>query len=325
MSGDEIALADGFGVGGPGRPQFSVSWNGVLAFRPDSAGAVYQPTWYSRSGVAEGPLGPKGPYNAMELSNDGRTLALDQFTEKESSVWLVDLERGTSARFTSDSYSVDPVWFPSGDRLAYVSVRDTPPNPFMRTLNGVETRLARLPKAVALGSVTRDGATITGHIDEAGSHEDLWLFPTAPNATPTLFLRTPFNESSPRLSPDDRWVAFTSDENGADQIYVTTFPKAGRRYPVSTDLGTNARWSADGKEILFRSRLRLMAATFSVSTSGEPSIGKPRELFSVPEGTSGNWVVTKDGRRFLFNLRVSPRQPASMTVVLNWPQLAAGK
>jgi Tol biopolymer transport system component len=325
VAGDETALADGFGIGGPGRPQFSISRTGVLAFRPVGDPAIYQPTWFSRSGVQQGTLGTPGPYGSMELSKDGRTLAFDQFTEKESSTWLLDLARGTAARFTSDAYSVDPVWFPDGDRLAYVSVRDTPPNPFMKTMAGVETRLARLPKAVALGSVTPDGATILGGSLSPGTHDDLWLFPTTPDATPTVFLQTPFNESTPRLSPDGRWVAFTSDESGTNEIYVTTFPKAGRRHRVSADVGTNARWSADGKEIIFRSRLRLMSATFTAPANGEPSIGAPRVLFTLPEGTAPNWVVADNGQRFLFNLRVTARQPAPMTVMLNWPAIVRGK
>ena len=325
VSGDEVALADGFGIGGPGRPQFSISRTGVLAFRPSGDTAVHQPTWFSRSGVQQGTLGAAGPYSSMELSKDGRTLAFDQFTEKESSTWLLDLARGTAARFTADAYSVGPVWFPDGDRLAYVSVRDTPPNPFMKTLAGVETRLARLPKAVVLGSVTPDGATILGDVLSPGTNDDLWLFPTTPTATPTLFLQTPFNESMPRLSPDGRWVAFTSDESGTNEIYVTTFPKAGRRHRVSADVGTNARWSADGKEIIYRSRLRMMSATFAPSAAGEPSIGTPRVLFTLPEGTASSWVVADNGQRFLFNLRVTARQSAPMTVVLNWPELVRGQ
>jgi len=325
VTGDEVTLADRFGIGGPGRPQFSISLNGVLAFRPTSDPGTYQPAWFSRTGVQQGTLGAPGPHRSMELSKDGRTLAYDQFTEKESSIWLLDLERGTTARFTSESYSVNPVWFPDGDRLAYVSVRDTPPNPFVKTMAGVETRLARVPRAVSLGSVTADGATILGELFSPGTNDDLWLFATAPNAAPTVFLQTPFNESTPRLSPNGQWVAFTSDESGANEIYVTTFPKAGRRYRVSSDLGASARWNADGKEILYRSRLRMMAAAFSASADGVPTIGTPRVLFTLPEGTADSWIVADNGQKFLFDLRATSRQPSPMTVVVNWPAMAGAK
>ena len=258
------------------------------------------------------------------LSRDGRTLAFDRFSEREVSTWLMDVERGTTTRFTSEMYAAGPVWFPDGDRLAFVSVRDTPPNPFLKTMAGVETRLARMPKAVVLGSVTPDGTAVLGDLLEPATGDDLWLFPATVNAKPELFLQTPFNESTPRISPDGKWVAFTSDESGTDEIYVTTFPKAGRRHRVSADVGTSARWSADGKEILYRSRLRVMSATFA-ATGDAPAIGTPRELFTLPEGTGGEWVVADNGQRFLFKLRVTARQSAPMTVILNWPAMARGK
>jgi len=324
VTSDEAVLADGFGIGGAGRPQFSVSRNGVLAFRPVADRASYQPTWFSRSGVKHAALIAPGPYSTMELSKDGRTLAFDQFTEKESSIWLVDIARGTPTRFTSDPYAVGPVWFPDGDRLAYVSVRDTPPNPFMKTMAGVETRLARTPKAVVLGSVTTDGTAILASVLSPGTNEDLWIFPATPGGTPTVYLQTPFDEISPRLSPDGGWVAFSSTEGGEYEIYVATFPKAGRRHRVSGDVGTNPGWSAGGKEILYRSGRRVMSATFAVGAAGEPTIGTPRELFTLPEG-AGNWVVADNGQRLLINLRVTARQVAPMTVVLNWPAIVAGR
>jgi serine/threonine protein kinase/Tol biopolymer transport system component len=319
VTGDEVALADGFGIGGPGRPMFGISRSGVLAFRPAGDSATYQPTWFLRNGARQGTLGAAGPIGAMDLSKDGRTLAFDRFSEQEVSTWLMDVGRGTTTRFTSDMYATGPVWFPDGDRLAFVSVRDTPPNPFLKTMSGVETRLARMPKAVVLGSVTPDGTAVLGDLLEAATGDDLWLFPATPNARPELFLQTPFNESTPRISPDGKWVAFTSDESGTDEIYVTTFPKAGRRHRVSADVGTSARWSAGGQEIVYRSRLRVMSVSFAASGDGAPAIGPPRELFSLPEGTGGEWVVADNGQRFLFKLRVTARQSAPMTVILNWP------
>ena len=82
---------------------------------------------------------------------------------------------------------------------------------------------------------------------------------------------------------------------------------------------------ADGKEILYRSRLRMMAAPFSASADGVPTIGTPRVLFTLPEGTADSWIVADNGQKFLFDLRATARQPSPMTVVVNWPAMPGAK
>jgi hypothetical protein len=118
-------------------------------------------------------------------------------------------------------------------------------------------------------------------------------------------LQTPFDERDVRLSPDGEWPTFTSNESGTGEAYVTTFPTAGRRHRASTDGGGQARWGAGGKEIVFQSRNRLMSATFSVTPAGDPALGTPRVLFTLPED-AGRWTVADNGQRFLVNLQVTP-------------------
>ena len=321
VTGEEVALAEGFGIGGPGVPQFSASRGGVLVSRPVGSLSVVQPTWYLRSGATKGTVGPPGQYGTMNISRDGRFAALDQLVAgKEFSSWILDLERGTLARFTTGAYSAQPVWFSDGDRLAFVAVRDTPPNPFVMTLAGVETRLARLPKAVVTGGVTPDGQLVVGSLLAPETNDDLWIFPTTAGTAPSVFLQTPFDENQPRLSADGKWVAFTSNESGANEVYVTSFPKAGRRHRVSMDGGNQPQWNPNGQEVFYRSRNRVMAAPMSVLSSGEPSLGTPRELFAVPD-RAGTYVVTDNGQRFLVNVEVTPRSSPPMTILINWPAL----
>jgi len=141
FTGEAAPIAEGFGIGGPGQPPFSVSETGVLVFRPVGVFDQMQPTWISRTGVQLGVVGTPAPYRVFDLSPDGQTLAAETQTEQQRAIWTIDIARGTSSRFTSETYSQDPRWFPTGDKIAYGSVRDTPPNPFVRTLAGVETRL----------------------------------------------------------------------------------------------------------------------------------------------------------------------------------------
>jgi eukaryotic-like serine/threonine-protein kinase len=130
-----------------------------------------------------------------------------------------------------------------------------------------------------------------------------------------------------RLSPDGRWILWTSAESGRREIYVQRFPDGSSRQQVSVNGGASGRWSPDGREIFFVSPdARLMAASFD-SHGGSPRISIPTLLFPVSraqlEGAyigsqAYNWDVSPDGKKFLILLPVSETDPSSITVVLNW-------
>jgi dipeptidyl aminopeptidase/acylaminoacyl peptidase len=321
LSGAAFPLAQGFGIGGPGNPRFGVSDNGVLVFRQMGEPATFQPTWFGRDGTPQGTVGPPGPYRSFDLSPDGLTLALDRYTEKDVSIWLVDVTRGTSTRFTSDSFSAAPRWSPQGDRLQFGSVRDTAPNPFVRTLAGAEQRLARLPANVDITSWAPDGRLLIGDITNVKTQTDLWLFSASGEEAPAPFIQTSFDERDAHISPDGRWVAFTSDEGGTPEIYVTTFPDPGRRVRVSTQGGDAARWRDDGKELFFQTKGKLVVASVATAAAATGTIGLqaglPRELFTLPADTRF-WIPAKGGERFLVSVLVMKPVPAPIQVVLNW-------
>jgi Tol biopolymer transport system component len=326
VTGDEFPLADGFGIGGPGYPAFAVSNNGVLVFRREGEQPTNQVTWFGRDGSRQGTLGPPGPYDSFDLSPDGQTLALTRATEKETSIWLLDVARGTSTRFTADSYSVRPHWSPLGDRIVFPSVRDTPPNPFVRTLAGVETRIARLPEQVNTTSWAPDGHTLIGDFANVKTSSDLWLFSASGDKAPAALLQTPFGERDGYISPNGRWLAFTSDESGANEIYVTTFPEPGRRVRVSTDGGRSSRWRDDGTELFFQTKGKVMVVRITATANAASGVtglqvGVPRELFALPDPGSF-WVPAKGGQRFLVGVQVTKAAPAPIQVVLNWSEAA---
>ena len=314
FTGEPVPEAEGFGLGGPGAPPFAVSDNGVLVFRPIGVFPQMQPTWFGRSGARLVTVGPPGPYTTMDLSPDGRTLAVDTASERQRSVWAIDVERGTSSRITSDSYSANPHWFPSGDKVEYDSVRDTPPNPFVLTLAGTETRLMRLSDNWPTESVSPDGRSLL-----MKNGNDLFLLAASGDAKPQAFLETPFDKRDARIAPTGGLVAYASDESGVMEIYVTTFPKAGRRVRVSTAGGTVPRWRGDGGELYFQSGQAVMAVTVTPDAA-EPAgirLGPPQRLFEVPLN-SGAWIPAKDGQRFLVNVQVADAVPAPTTVMVNW-------
>jgi hypothetical protein len=134
---------------------------------------------------------------------------------------------------------------------------------------------------------------------------------------------TPFNEVQGRVSPNNRWVAYASDESGSFEVYVSGLPPAKGQWTISPSGGMQPEWSRNGRELFYISRdLKLMAVAVAEDASGF-SAGVPQPLFDVdvPDAIApfpGDYAVSADGQRFLVNTVVDqPRQP-SLTVVLNW-------
>src|SRR5262245_46842583 len=137
---------------------------------------------------------------------------------------------------------------------------------------------------------------------------------------PQPFLVSSANEEDAVFSPDGRSIAYTSNESGRFEVYVTSFPGPGAKLQVSLDGGTQPRWGADGRELYFRSRQMLM--TVDISWAGAPKVSRPRMLaekaFDPGTVLIANYDVTRDGRRFVM-VRDLPRPPIStLNVVVNW-------
>jgi hypothetical protein len=155
---------------------------------------------------------------------------------------------------------------------------------------------------------------------------DLWLMPTA--GAPTPFLRTPFNETSGRISPDGRWMAYVSDESGTPEVYVTSYPSARGKWSISLHGGNAPEWRSDGKELFFVAPNRqLMTVPVTVVNVGATfDAGRAQALFDVPTlqfgatGLFNDWqyAASADGQRFLVRVPVSETRVPSATVVLNW-------
>jgi len=139
---------------------------------------------------------------------------------------------------------------------------------------------------------------------------------------PQPFLRTPSDESSPRFSPDGRWLAYVSNESGRYEIYVQPYLGPGGRWQISTEGGTEQVWNPNGRELFYRNGPKMMAV--DIATQPNFAAGKPRVLFQgeqymPPTGPYPypfpNYDVSPDGQRFLMITKESKPQ---LNVVLNW-------
>jgi Tol biopolymer transport system component len=151
------------------------------------------------------------------------------------------------------------------------------------------------------------------------SRSILVLVPLAGD-TPTQFHQSDANETNAQISTDGKWVAYSSNESGEWEIYVTTFPAAAGKWQVSREGGTEPRWRADGKEIFYIGQTGTLMAV-PVEAGATFSSGAPTPLFQIrgraPISSTDlfTYDVAKDGQRFLVNEYLKPDHVAPLTVV----------
>jgi len=144
-------------------------------------------------------------------------------------------------------------------------------------------------------------------------------------ATPSQFASSPFNKTQAQVSPDGRWIAYTSLDTGHDEVYVDSFPMGGNRRQISAGGGMQPRWRRDGSELLYLASDQMLMAMPVTGKNGYFDAGRATPLFRtrlVPTGSQivgipAMYDVTPDGQRLLIN--GPPADPGPpMTVVLNW-------
>ena len=130
-------------------------------------------------------------------------------------------------------------------------------------------------------------------------------------------IATPANERNPHVSPDGKWLAYQSDESGADQVYVVSFPDVGRPQQVSTQGGRYPRWSPRGDELFYRGPDATLMAV-PVKTGTAFTHGAPAALFKMPDESGWAWAPSPDGQRFLMARLTASASIGELHVVRNF-------
>ena len=330
-------------VNGPGWQntnqvsRFWASGNGVLVWITAATNPLSELVWFDASGRRAGAVGAPDHYGSPALAPDGSRLAVDIIdpSTKTRDIWIIDLNRGSRTRFTFDpAGDSDAVWSPDGSRVAWTSNRKGVQDLYVKSASGTgqdePLLVSSLPKTSEDWS--RDGGyLIFNQPVEGGPAMSIFALPMGPGAErkPFPVPATEFIERQCRLSPNSRFLAYTSNQSGRQfEVYVQPFPPSGARWQVSPSGGSEPQWRADGKELYYVSGNKLMAA--AVKTDGASfEAGVPRVLFEARfvanQARRTRYVAARDGR-FLVNTLPEQTQPerSSLSVLVNW-QASAGK
>jgi serine/threonine-protein kinase len=255
----------------------------------------------------------------VELSPDGR-FAVIGIRAATFGLWIYDLARNTLSPLTTPGSSQLPKWMPDGKYVVYRGTRNGLRNLYRNASDGSgrETPLTSKASNPTAGSLPNDGKWLAYYDGDpaAGSGADLWVLSLEGEKEPEVFLRTPAAETAPRFSPDGRWLSYTSNESGRNEIYVRPFPGPGQKIPISTNGGADSQWSADGTEIFYREGSKMMSV--QVSTKPAFSAGDPQLLFDERVGAPS---VSPDGKRFLVILPTQEERPRTqINVVTRWAE-----
>jgi Tol biopolymer transport system component len=308
---------------------FSVSDTGTLVYRL-GGGSKLGLVLLDQRGNPGGTLGESGDYANPAVSPDGTRIAVALGPSDSRDLWIVDVARGLNTRFTFDPANDDnPVWSPDGKTIAFASNRQGSPKPYIKPADGLgeERLLADTPGVPT--SWSNDGRFLLVTVGSQETFNDIWVLQVPDQASneskPTPLLASRFIEGQAQVSPDGRWVAYTSNESPPIAVYVQPFSPAGRagtgggKWLISKGIGAAPRWSRDGKQLFYINGATLDLMAVDIDTSKGFQAGTPKRLFTAPPPmVPVGWDNMPDDKRFLFVATPNDRRPAPFTVVVNW-------
>jgi len=325
ITGPATPLLDGIVVKPGAAAEFTVSRNGTLLYMSGAA-ETQELVWVTRNGTEQA-IDPtlRRRFGTLALSPDGTHLVVSITADATRTIdlWVYELRQGTLSRLTSEGQLNDrPTWTPDGRRITFMSDRKGGRALYTVPWDGsgpVESLLTT-SRALQEAEWSHDGRFLVYRDGPGGrTGRDISYLRPGVDSAPHPFVASEFDESSPALSPDSRWLAYISDETGRNQVYVRPFPGSGGRWQISTDGGTEPLWAPDGRGIYYRTPAsELMRA--EVQTRPAFVVGARRRLFStaayVGSPVSRMYALSPDGSRFVFMKgEASARQ---LIVVVNW-------
>lgn len=319
-----------------GMGQFALSASGLLLY---ASGDRY-PTATSnlvrvdRKGVETKLAEIKGSLAGLRLaSSDSRVVAFKTGDgSRASDIWMYELPSGNPTRLTSTGDSTWPLFSLDGKSLTF---RNDGSDAGMYSLTlgqNAPQRILEFKPGMAPASRAVDGKWLA-YLQTVGSVLQIFVRPVQDSkldsGEPRQFSPSTFTQQDPFFSPDGRWIAYSSNESGANEVYVQSFPGPGEKHRISSNGGVNPAWSRNGRELFYiasrpgvsgPATRSMMAVDFS--TTGDFKAGTPRVLFEGPYGSTTplrSYDVGSDGQFIMVRSQNPPDQPVTkLNVVLGW-------
>ena len=305
---------------------FTTSTNGILTYGATGTGVNTELTWMDRNGNALGVLGEPGQFIRQAISPDSKHVAVGVKTSgPREKIWIYDVDRGTRipldpGEFGPGLYS--PCWSSDGKQVAYRNSTGKTAGLYVRAADssGQERQIGgRYDGVVTVRDWSPDGRYLivvrTKFLGPQNWHDTLQVVRVTGEPKTELEID---NASDGKVSPDGYWLAY--QDNSSGQLFVSPFLRPGGRIAVSSAGGGDPRWRGDGQELFYVASDQTLISVRVRESPREFHVLSSHPLFHLPlPGNVGFYDVTRDGKRFLVNIRTHKQQAAPLTVVTNWP------
>jgi eukaryotic-like serine/threonine-protein kinase len=336
VTGEPLLVADGVRWAFDRRAaDFSVADNGMLVFL-STVGSGQRLVWFDREGREQGVAVPDignatSGLMAGTLSPESDRVAVARARGAGSDIWIYNLKTALGTRLTfTDDFNESPVW--SADGKSVVFTRNLIDHYELRLKSvsgaGEEQVLVKTPGNVIASEWSHDGRYLFYGADifaTSGKTQGLALPMSGNDRRPITATSSTGNVFAGYFSPDDKWLAYVSDESGRFEIYATTFPNHAGKWQLSTagvDPAVGALWVGKGPEteIIYRDMQSHLISVPVREEGTSLSQGAPRVLLGGRSLASSRFIdVSRDGKRSLVGL---PQENAStpLTLLLNWTE-----
>ncbi len=311
--GASRVVIDDVGVDHLGNAAYDISTAGTLVYTPASA-SLSRLVWKDRSGnTTPLKLRPRN-YSMPVLSPDGHRF-IDTIQDGPArNLWIGNVEGEPLTRLTFGNDDWFSLFTPDSRRVLFTGGKNGRYNLYLMPVGSGKTE--RITDSVHPQKATSwrpDGKLLLYNEGTARGEMDIMQMEPGRPETARPLVSTPFNEIQGMFSPDGRWVAYTSNESGAYEVYLQAYPASGTKTQVSIDGGWGPAWNPKGGELFYQAPTAVMAVRL---IHGVPA-GSPAPLFAHTsrEWFNVDWDVAPDGQRFL----VAERSPnTQINIVSNW-------
>ena len=329
VKGPPVPIEEGILMNGSsGNAYIDFSNNGILIFAPSGTLAPFENlmlSWMDRHAATSPLFDTLRGYNRTRLSPDGQKVATD-ISAANDDIWVCQTTRGILTRLTlGDGNNNFPMWSPDGKYVVYNSEKGRAPNIFRKPWDGSteEERLTNSSNAQIPISFTPDGKLLSFY-----ENGDIWILPLDSSGgknklKPWPFIQSPAEEARGLFSPDGRWMAYTSDESGKNEVCVVAFPKRERKWQISNGGGVYPIWSRNRKELFYINGSSLMVVNVLITSTFDFSV--PRKVCEIPANVT-IWDISPDGQQFLATVTKTQQLTLPrLEVVTDWFEAVKAK
>jgi Tol biopolymer transport system component len=315
------------GLGNAG--QLAVSSDGTLIYLSGSFQGIGQLFWVNSRGEEEKLDFPAAEYKTFQISPGGERLAITIKGPDGWNVWIYDLISGDQRKLTMDGNNRDPVWTSDGNWVSFESDRNGYSNLYRKRVDGlgdIEQLTKNTNKYISLSvsSWSPDDKILACSEFTDTSSIDILLLERDNKGITKPFVKTKFQEFGPVFSPDGRWIAYASDEQGKYDIYVQSYPQTGKRWQISSENGHEPIWSVKTQEIYYWMYEENVMKWMAVSYTDTPIFNseRPRELFrrDFLDISGRGWDISPSDQRFLLlkGRQDYNKKYTQINVITNW-------